>query len=67
MLTLRLLSTVHDLVCVAVICEGLHDFHHQTPAGIGHYPGIGLPLFCEFIILGLKDGSDKLVGSPTII
>ncbi|XP_064346741.1 potassium channel subfamily T member 1 isoform X9 [Camelus dromedarius] len=41
-------------ITVSVICERLHDPHHQAAAGPGHHAGLRLPL-CQAVLLQRRD------------
>ena len=52
---------------IAVICERLYDFYHQTSAGTGHHTRIGVSLFCKLTMSGRVENSNReFGGSPTI-
>lgn len=44
---------------IAVICERLYDFYHQTSFGTGHHTRIGVSLFCKLIVSGRGQNSDR--------
>lgn len=52
---------------IAVICERLYDFYHQTSFGTGHHTRIGVSLFCKLLMSGRGENSDRsLIGASTM-
>lgn len=52
---------------IAVICERLYDFYHQTSAGTGHHTRIGVSLFCKLTMSGRVENSNRKFGDlPTM-
>lgn len=40
--------TLYCCVPVLVLCEGLHDLHHQAAAGVGLHAWLGFPVCCKW-------------------